>query len=146
MHQKKEKNQPSSSQKHKRNIPDRSNQERKGSQTLGKGAENRSQNFKERLPARKSSDSEKLSEVSASSKKKSSPRFEYEDDYIFWCKKCNLPLIGEECGICGGKGEVIHLSQPADVRFCSPYEREVLAGQLDFSLWLQSPRREAHFA
>ncbi|WP_243466497.1 hypothetical protein [Methanosarcina mazei] len=66
----------------------------------------------------------------AVSKKKSSPRFEYEDDYIFWCRKCNLPLIGEECGICGSKGEILHLSQPADVRFCSPYEHEVLAGQL----------------
>ncbi|RXA16308.1 4Fe-4S dicluster domain-containing protein [Methanosarcina sp. MSH10X1] len=62
--------------------------------------------------------------------KKSSQRFEYEDDQIFWCKKCNLPLIGEECGRCGGRGEPLKLSQPADVRFCSPYEREVLDRQL----------------
>ncbi len=57
-------------------------------------------------------------------------RFEYENDSIFWCRECNLPLIGEECGICGKPGETITLSQPADVRFCSPYERKVLAGQL----------------
>lgn len=62
--------------------------------------------------------------------KKNSRRFEYEDDKIFWCKKCNLPLIGEECGRCGGRGETLQLSQPADVRFCSPYEREVLDRQL----------------
>ncbi len=57
-------------------------------------------------------------------------RFEYENDSIFWCRECNLPLIGEECGICGTKGFPITLSQPADVRFCSPYEREVLTEQL----------------
>src|SRR5450756_256267 len=51
-------------------------------------------------------------------------------EHIFWCRKCNLPLLGEECGRCGSKGEIIHLSQPADVRFCSPYEREVLTRQL----------------
>ena len=126
MHQKKEKyHQTSSSQKQKRNSPDR-----KSLQTREKRAENKPRDFKEKPSARKSSSSEKQQDMAAFSKKKSSPRFEYEDDYIFWCRKCNLPLIGEECGICGGKGEILHLSQPADVRFCSPYEREVLAGQL----------------
>lgn len=66
----------------------------------------------------------------AFSKKKPYTRFEYEDDYIYWCRKCNLPLTGEECGGCGGKGEILHLTQPADVRLCSPYEREVLTEQL----------------
>jgi len=64
------------------------------------------------------------------SKKKNFQRFEYEDDQIFWCGKCNLPLIREECGRCGSRGKAIQLSQPADVRFCSPYEREVLEKQL----------------
>ena len=77
----------------------------------------------------KSSGSEKNSD-SVSSKKKNFQRFEYEDDHIFWCGKCNLPLIGEKCGRCGSKGEVLQLSQPADIRFCSPYEREVLDRQL----------------
>ncbi len=63
-------------------------------------------------------------------RKKDSQRFEYEDDYIYWCGKCNLPLIGEVCGRCGGNGEIIRLSQPADVRFCSPHEREVLDSRL----------------
>jgi len=124
MQQKKEKYQTSSSQKQQRNSSDR-----KGQKTREKRAENRSPDFKEKTSARKSSGSEKP-QGPAFSTKKSSPRFEYEDDYIFWCRKCNLPLIGEECGTCGSKGEVIHLSQPADVRFCSPYEREVLAEQL----------------
>lgn len=77
----------------------------------------------------KSSGSEKNPD-SVSSKKKNFQRFEYEDDHIFWCGKCNLPLIGEKCGRCGSKGEVLQLSQPADIRFCSPYEREVLDRQL----------------
>ena len=124
MHQKKEKYQTSSSQKQKRNS-----QDRKGPQTREKRSEYRSRDIK-KTSARKSSGSEKRSDTKDFSKKKTVPRFEYEDDYIFWCRKCNLPLIGEECGTCGGKGEILHLSQPADVRFCSPYEREVLAGQL----------------
>ncbi|MDD3874039.1 MAG: phosphoadenosine phosphosulfate reductase family protein [Methanosarcina sp.] len=66
-------------------------------------------------------------------KKKNSQRYEYEDDQIFWCGKCNLPLIGKACGRCGGRGEVLLLSQPADVRFCSPYEREVLDRQLNLA-------------
>lgn len=66
-------------------------------------------------------------------KKKNSKRYEYEDDQIFWCRKCNLPLIGEECGRCGSRGEVLQLSQPADVRFCSPYEREILDRQLNLA-------------
>ncbi|WP_440947799.1 phosphoadenosine phosphosulfate reductase family protein [Methanosarcina sp. T3] len=136
MQQKKEKYQTSNSQKRKRNSSDR-----KGPQTREKRTEDRARDFKEKrsfkekaspgkiASPRKSSGSEKYSDL-AFSKKKSSPRFEYEDDYIFWCRKCNLPLIGEECGSCGGKGEILHLSQPADVRFCSPYEREVLTDQL----------------
>jgi phosphoadenosine phosphosulfate reductase len=72
----------------------------------------------------------KKSQDLASPKKKGSQRFEYEDDHIFWCGKCNLPLIGKDCGRCGSKGELIQLSQPADIRFCSPYEREVLNKQL----------------
>ena len=130
MHQKKEKYQASSSKKQKRNSPDRNSPDRKGPQTREKRAENRSRDFKEKPSCRKSSGSEKRHDKESFSKKKSSPRFEYEDNYIFWCKKCNLPLIEEECGICGGKGEILHLSQPADIRFCSPYERELLAGQL----------------
>lgn len=77
----------------------------------------------------KSPGSEKNSDL-IPSKKKNSQRFEYEDDHIFWCEKCNLPLIGEKCGRCGSRGRVIKLSQPADIRFCSPYEREVLDKQL----------------
>ncbi len=129
MHQKKEKYQTSSLYKQKRNSPNR-----KGPQTREKQAENRSRDFKEKFKEksslRKSYGSEKRSDMEAFPKKKATSRFEYEDDYIFWCRKCNLPLIGEECGICGSKGEILHLSQPADVRFCSPYEREVLEAQL----------------
>ncbi|AKB18717.1 phosphoadenosine phosphosulfate reductase family protein [Methanosarcina sp. WWM596] len=129
MQQKKDKYQTSSSQKQQRNS---SSSGRKRPQTREKRAENRSRDFKEQSSARKSSGSEKHLDLVFSKKKSSprSPRFEYEDDYIFWCRKCNLPLIGEECGICGSKGEILHLSQPADVRFCSPYEREVIEKQL----------------
>jgi phosphoadenosine phosphosulfate reductase len=130
MHQKKEKYQLSSSKKQKKNGQDRNIQDGKRLQTHEKRAENRARGFNDKFPHRKSSVPEKRPEMTVSPKNKANARFEYEDDYIFWCRKCNLPLIREECGICGGKGEILHLSQPADVRFCSPYEREVLAEHL----------------
>ncbi|MGM0770232.1 MAG: phosphoadenosine phosphosulfate reductase family protein [Halobacteriota archaeon] len=45
---------------------------------------------------------------------------------IFWCKGCNVPLIKAECGSCGGDVLEVKLSGTGDIRFCSPYEREVL--------------------
>ena len=67
---------------------------------------------------------------SSAGKNSSLHRVEYENNTIFWCRECNLPLIGEECGICGKPGEPIILSQPADVRICSPYEHEILVREL----------------
>ncbi|WP_048206502.1 phosphoadenosine phosphosulfate reductase family protein [Methanococcoides methylutens] len=49
---------------------------------------------------------------------------------IFWCKECNVPLIKAECGSCGGNVLEVKLSGTGDIRFCSPYEREVLADLL----------------
>ncbi len=45
---------------------------------------------------------------------------------IFWCNKCNVPLLDEECGICHEKGTQIELMQPGDVRFASPYEDSII--------------------
>ncbi len=49
---------------------------------------------------------------------------------IYWCKTCNVPLIGKKCNLCKGLGEEVSLGQPGDVRFCSPYEREILSDLL----------------
>jgi phosphoadenosine phosphosulfate reductase len=58
--------------------------------------------------------------------KKSQKRYaSNEKDYIFWCMECNVPLLDEKCNICGKESKRIDLSQPADVRFCSPYEKSV---------------------
>lgn len=59
--------------------------------------------------------------------------FTHEKNYIYWCKECSLPLLAEECGICSNKGEKIELSQPGDIRFCSPYEREIIGKILEKS-------------
>ncbi|NJD77943.1 MAG: 4Fe-4S dicluster domain-containing protein [Candidatus Methanoperedens sp.] len=45
---------------------------------------------------------------------------------IFWCRKCNIPLLDEQCGICHEKGFRIELTQPGDVRFSSPYEKKII--------------------
>lgn len=54
--------------------------------------------------------------------------FEEALDHIFWCDSCNVSLISELCGSCGGSGREVRLSPPGDVRFCSPYERTVIRG------------------
>ncbi|MCD1295159.1 1,4-alpha-glucan branching protein [Methanocella sp. CWC-04] len=52
--------------------------------------------------------------------------FENALDHIFWCDGCNVPLISENCDTCKGTGRKVLLSPPGDVRFCSPYERELI--------------------
>ncbi|WP_406659822.1 phosphoadenosine phosphosulfate reductase family protein [Methanolobus sp. ZRKC3] len=67
---------------------------------------------------------------SDSQKRSGTKRANYENDYIFWCKECNVPLIGPKCCTCGQEGIRLNLSQPADIRFCSPYERNILHEKL----------------
>ncbi|MBP2030940.1 phosphoadenosine phosphosulfate reductase [Methanohalophilus levihalophilus] len=55
---------------------------------------------------------------------------EKSGNVIYWCKTCNVPLIGKKCHICEGFGDEVPLGQPGDVRFCSPYERDVLSDLL----------------
>lgn len=129
MQQKKEKFQTSGPRKQKKNRQDKKvsqDPNKKDPEISRNRTEGKSRNFKIKNPSNKSPGPGK----SLNSTKNTFQRFEYEDNYIYWCRKCNLPLIGGECGRCGSKGEIIRLSQPADVRFCSPYEREVLAKQL----------------
>jgi len=45
---------------------------------------------------------------------------------LFWCNKCNLPLLSEHCSICHSSGERIPLSPPGDVRLCSRRGAELL--------------------
>ncbi|WP_406656595.1 phosphoadenosine phosphosulfate reductase family protein [Methanolobus sp. ZRKC2] len=63
--------------------------------------------------------------------RKSNSRYaDHEKNFIFWCRGCNVPLVEAKCCTCGKDGLRIILSQPADVRFCSPYERQILHEQL----------------
>jgi 3''-phosphoadenosine 5''-phosphosulfate sulfotransferase (PAPS reductase)/FAD synthetase and related enzymes len=52
--------------------------------------------------------------------------FEQALDHIFWCDRCNVPLVSDTCGACGSGGRLVSLSPPGDVRPCSPYERGIL--------------------
>lgn len=52
--------------------------------------------------------------------------FDPEQNLIFWCSECNVPLLEEECGICGKNSDKIELSQPGDIRFASPYENDII--------------------
>jgi len=88
-----------------------------GKKTPGKNTYNKNQNSAKKSPG---------------SHKKSSgtKRANYENDFIFWCKDCNVPLIGAKCCTCGKETTKLNLSQPADIRFCSPYERGILHEKL----------------
>jgi phosphoadenosine phosphosulfate reductase len=57
---------------------------------------------------------------------KDTKHFEIQQNCVFWCHKCNVPLLDEECGICHEKGARIDLSQPGDVRFASPHENSII--------------------
>lgn len=59
--------------------------------------------------------------------KESSRTFSPGKSDIFWCHKCNLPLLSERC-ICGSPGKRIYLSPPADIRLCSSSGRDLLKG------------------
>jgi phosphoadenosine phosphosulfate reductase len=50
--------------------------------------------------------------------KESSRTFSPGKSDIFWCQKCNLPILSEKC-ICGSPGKRVFLSPPADIRLCS---------------------------
>lgn len=58
--------------------------------------------------------------------KSSNSAWEMDKNYIFWCNKCNIPLLDERCGICHENGFRIELSQPGDVRFSSQHERNII--------------------
>jgi len=42
-----------------------------------------------------------------------------------WCHKCNLPVLGKTCGICGGETEEVKLTPPGDVRPAFPFDIEL---------------------
>ena len=45
---------------------------------------------------------------------------------LFWCKKCNLPLLSANCSLCNSPGFRVPISPPGDVRLCSREGRELL--------------------
>jgi phosphoadenosine phosphosulfate reductase len=57
---------------------------------------------------------------------KDTKHFEIEQTCIFWCNKCNVPLLNEECGICREKGTRMDITPPGDVRFASPHEHDAI--------------------
>lgn len=44
---------------------------------------------------------------------------------LYWCKTCNVPLIGRSCG-CGATGESIPLNKPYDLRPALPADQDLI--------------------
>jgi phosphoadenosine phosphosulfate reductase len=56
----------------------------------------------------------------------SNTSFDLDESLLYWCTKCNTPLLDEQCGICKVKGTRTILSPPGDVRFASPHEKSII--------------------
>ena len=67
--------------------------------------------------------------------------FDLEESHLFWCLKCNLPLLEEQCGICREKGIKFDLSLPGDIRFASPHEKNLI-NELIFQSFGENPIAE----
>jgi 3'-phosphoadenosine 5'-phosphosulfate sulfotransferase (PAPS reductase)/FAD synthetase len=48
---------------------------------------------------------------------------------LYWCRACNVPLLGKSCG-CGAEGDRIQLLKPYDVRPALDADRELLSQRL----------------
>ncbi|MCQ8894144.1 MAG: phosphoadenosine phosphosulfate reductase family protein [Methanolinea sp.] len=48
---------------------------------------------------------------------------------LFWCPRCNVPLVGKKCG-CGGEGKGIPLLRPYDARPALQADRDTITGLL----------------
>ena len=48
---------------------------------------------------------------------------------LYWCRACNVPLIGRSCA-CGAEGEAISLLKPYDLRPALQEDRELIQQQL----------------
>ncbi|WP_423792843.1 phosphoadenosine phosphosulfate reductase family protein [Methanocaldococcus indicus] len=46
--------------------------------------------------------------------------------HLKWCPKCNIPLLGRKCGICGEESLNVKITPPGDVRIGFRYDIEFL--------------------
>ncbi|MDR0768194.1 MAG: phosphoadenosine phosphosulfate reductase family protein [Methanosarcinales archaeon] len=109
---------------------DAKNNSSSGSSKQGGGNKQGSSNKSGYRDGYSTQDLGKLSEAKKDFKKGGSNRVHYDNDFIFWCRECNVPLIGEKCGLCNSTGDKITLSQPADVRFAQGYDYELIEKHL----------------
>src|SRR5690606_11309475 len=49
---------------------------------------------------------------------------------LYWCPRCNIPLLGRSC-MCGAEGRAIPLLRPYDARPALKADRDLLAWLLD---------------
>lgn len=47
---------------------------------------------------------------------------------IYWCNQCNIPLISENCGLCGSKGKKLELTPPGDL--APPFNKKELIQEI----------------
>ena len=45
---------------------------------------------------------------------------------LYWCDKCNLPLLGKKCGKCGAEGRKVNITPPGEVRIGFEGDMQIL--------------------
>ena len=45
---------------------------------------------------------------------------------LYWCDKCNLPLLGEKCGKCSSRGRRVEITPPGEIRIGFQGDLEIL--------------------
>jgi len=45
---------------------------------------------------------------------------------LYWCDNCNVPLLEEKCGLCGGRGRKVPITPPGEVRIGFEGDMEIL--------------------
>lgn len=51
---------------------------------------------------------------------------------LYWCKECNIPLLGKgECGLCGDPSKQVKITPPGDVRPAFDYDIKLIRKTID---------------
>ena len=60
---------------------------------------------------------------------------------VYWCLDCNVPLIGKNCSLCGGKCLEVRLFRPEDPRPAFNYDLNILKDAVEFEFGTGASRR-----
>ncbi len=45
---------------------------------------------------------------------------------LFWCDRCNVPVLGKKCAKCGGEARHVEVTPPGDIRPAFPFDIDLI--------------------